>query len=201
MKKVFTLVFALITFGALSQTNYKDSVLEARTLKKEQLLDSQSGILTQTDLDYFRSTNYYEFNDSLLISAVWTKDIGKRFKMPTSTDRKPIYRRYGYLHFEINQKQYTLTVYQNMELRKKPTYKNYYFVPFRDETSGIETYGGGRYLDMYIYDNELNKTIDFNLSYNPYCAYSHLYSCPIPPEENTLSLPIRAGEKTPSYTE
>ena len=83
-----------------------------------------------------------------------------------------------------------------MALRKKKEYKDYLFIPFRDGTSRMETYGGGRYLDLRI---PKGKTIlvDFNLAYNPYCAYSHRYSCPIPPEINTLNVRILAGEKTP----
>ncbi|MDG1428784.1 MAG: DUF1684 domain-containing protein, partial [Crocinitomicaceae bacterium] len=70
------------------------------------------------------------------------------------------------------------------------------FIPFRDKTSRHETYGGGRYLDVQIPDRDMMH-LDFNLAYNPYCAYSHRYSCPIPPEENTLNVSILAGEKTP----
>ena len=77
----------------------------------------------------------------------------------------------------------------------KGYYENYLFIPFRDITSGDETYGGGRYLDFRIPETD-SVTIDFNLSYNPYCAYNHKYSCPIPPAENSLPVKILAGEKT-----
>jgi uncharacterized protein (DUF1684 family) len=83
-----------------------------------------------------------------------------------------------------------------MALRRQKEYKNYLFIPFRDASSNHETYGGGRYLDLQIPDG--NKTIlDLNTVYNPYCVYSHRYSCPIPPAENTLKLSILAGEKVP----
>lgn len=68
-----------------------------------------------------------------------------------------------------------------------------YFVPFRDKTSGRETYGAGRYLDIETSQNGA-VTIDFNQAYNPYCAYNDAYSCPLPPVENWLSVPIEAGE-------
>ena len=84
-------------------------------------------------------------------------------------------------------------------MSKRKGFKDYLFLPFLDATNGIETYGGGRYLDVYIFENQTNIKIDFNLSYNPYCAYSHRYSCPIPPHENTLTVEINAGEKTPIY--
>ncbi|MBP7982432.1 MAG: DUF1684 domain-containing protein, partial [Kaistella sp.] len=72
-------------------------------------------------------------------------------------------------------------------------YEDYLFLPFRDETNGKETYGGGKYIDLRIPDgNEI--VIDFNQSYQPYCAYNaYDYSCPIVPEENFLPLRIEAG--------
>ena len=70
-----------------------------------------------------------------------------------------------------------------------------YFLPFRDATSGKETYGAGRYLDLEPGEGS-TVTIDFNLAYNPYCAYSDAYSCPLPPTENWLQIPITAGELT-----
>jgi hypothetical protein len=67
-------------------------------------------------------------------------------------------------------------------------------VPFADATSGTETYGAGRYLELEHHHGDLYH-VDFNLAYNPWCAYSPNYSCPIPPKENRLQVPIRAGEK------
>jgi uncharacterized protein (DUF1684 family) len=73
------------------------------------------------------------------------------------------------------------------------------FVPFRDATSGAETYGAGRYLDLESEDDG-TYTLDFNLAYNPWCAYAPQYSCPLPPPENWLPFPIEAGEQTPEET-
>ena len=72
------------------------------------------------------------------------------------------------------------------------------FVPFRDATSGRETYGAGRYLEVELVhhaDGAHTATLDFNLAYNPYCAYNPHYSCPIPPGENRLPVAIAAGEQ------
>jgi uncharacterized protein (DUF1684 family) len=85
-------------------------------------------------------------------------------------------------------------VYQNIELVKKPGYEKHLFIPFNDLTNGKETYGGGRFLDVYENGGKV-LIIDFNLAYNPYCAYNHKYSCPVPPESNYLNLKIKAGEK------
>ena len=72
-------------------------------------------------------------------------------------------------------------------------------MPFKDSTTGKETYGAGRYLDIPRQDDD-NYIIDFNLAYNPTCAFSPRYNCPYPPPQNTLKIPIEAGEKSPSST-
>ena len=75
-----------------------------------------------------------------------------------------------------------------------PSDENSLFLPFTDQTNGKELYGGGRYMDVEI---PLSDAIilDFNKAYNPYCACSDRYSCPIPPQENDLQIPILLGEK------
>ena len=79
---------------------------------------------------------------------------------------------------------------------KQEKLREYLFVPFGDATSGFESYGGGRYIEFYISDIKNNKVIiDFNKAYNPYCAYTTGYNCPIPPTENMLTVAITAGEK------
>jgi uncharacterized protein (DUF1684 family) len=69
------------------------------------------------------------------------------------------------------------------------------FLAFGDETSAVESYGAGRYLDIKKVPGSTSITLDFNLAYNPYCAYNDTYSCPLPPKENLLPVAIRAGEK------
>jgi uncharacterized protein (DUF1684 family) len=87
-----------------------------------------------------------------------------------------------------------LTIYQNIDLMNQQGYEDYLFIPFNDLTNGMETYGGGRYLDVQQGEGD-TLTLDFNKAYNPYCAYNPKYSCPIPPDENKLDVEIRAGEK------
>ena len=118
--------------------------------------------------------------------------------MKTTTNRLPEYRKYGELKFSLEGKMLTLSVYQNLELTKKAGFEDYLFIPFTDLTNGDETYGGGRYIDFRM-DQLKEKLVrlDFNRAYNPYCAYSKGYSCPIPPAENLLPVAIRAGVKSP----
>ena len=73
-------------------------------------------------------------------------------------------------------------------------FKKHLFLPFTDLTSGVESYGGGRYIDLEATDKD-TMIVDFNQAYNPYCAYNEKYSCPIVPEENDLKVEIKAGVK------
>src|SRR4029077_12782195 len=104
--------------------------------------------------------------------------------------------KYGLLSFSLHGSLLHLFVYQSEALMKKEEMKEYLFVPFGDATSGFESYGGGRYIDLSISAIKKNRVIlDFNKAYNPYCAYASGYNCPIPPLENLLTVPIVAGEK------
>lgn len=118
------------------------------------------------------------------------------FKMRTSTDRTPEYRKLFKLTFSIRDSVYVLYAYQNVALSEKEEYKNYLFLPFTDKTNGFESYGGGRYIDLLIPETD-TLLLDFNKSYNPYCAYSKKYSCPVPPKENALPVKIEAGILAP----
>ena len=114
--------------------------------------------------------------------------------MPTTTDRMPIYVKYGEAYFELEGQSFKLNIYQNQELITKAEYVDYLFIPFTDATNGETSYGGGRYLDLRIPTGK-TITLNFNKSYNPYCAYNGKYSCPIPPSENDISVAILAGVK------
>jgi uncharacterized protein len=89
-----------------------------------------------------------------------------------------------------------LMVYQSQALLQKAGTRDYLFIPFTDATSGTDSYGAGRYIDGTISDiRNGSLVLDFNKAYNPYCAYSAGYNCPIPPRENDLPVAIRAGER------
>ena len=81
-----------------------------------------------------------------------------------------------------------------MELLDDEEFVDYLFLPFTDLTNGEATYAGGRYIDLAIPDGD-TLIIDFNKSYNPYCAYNKKYSCPIVPKVNHLEIDINAGVK------
>jgi uncharacterized protein (DUF1684 family) len=106
-------------------------------------------------------------------------------QMLTSTGDLRTFTRVGTVSFQVDDQSATLTIFGN---------QHGFFLPFVDAQAGKETYGAGRYLDPEL-TSEGKLVLDFNLAYNPYCAYNENYSCPIPPAENRLSVPIRAGER------
>lgn len=116
------------------------------------------------------------------------------FKMKTTTMRLDEQRIYGTLEFTIDGKKFELPVYQSSSLMKTTAYRDYLFLPFTDLTNGKDTYEGGRYIDLQIPAGD-EIVIDFNKAYNPYCAYSHRFSCPIVPAANRLPVEVKAGIK------
>lgn len=140
---------------------------------------------------------FYPVDKHWRVQAVFEKsDNAGWFGMATSGKTKRQYRVYGTLTFSINDTLVTLNIYQSKDLIASPEYANYLFIPFTDKTSGINSYGGGRYIDLVMTDIKGDSyTIDFNKAYNPYCAYTIGYNCPIPPKENDLPVTVQAGEK------
>lgn len=150
-------------------------------------------VVTGKDKKYFR---FFPANEEYNVNCTFEKitdTVG--FIMNTSAKTQKYYFKYGRLDFTIDDTTYHLFVYQSKDLMQTEKYKNYLFVPFTDATTGDESYGSGRYLEFYIADIQNNQIeLDFNKAYNPYCAYSPNYKCPIPPKENFLPAAIKAGE-------
>ena len=142
----------------------------------------------------FEGLNYYDDNEALVFEVEVERlpDTEPLIDMETSTGDVQPFRRWGRFTFEVDGEEATLTLYSD-------PHGHEFFMPFHDATSGHETYGAGRYLDdnrpglQQLAGNRFE--IDFNYAYNPYCAYNEYYSCPLPPAENWLKVPIRAGEK------
>ncbi len=150
--------------------------------------------LTRDQQKAFEGLDYYDENPDLAFVVHVERFPASEplIVMETSTgDRRP-YRRWGRFSVVVDGEAGQLTIYSD-------PHGDDFFLPFRDATSGKETYGAGRYMDNHrpglrqITDNQIE--IDFNFVYNPYCAYNERFSCPLPPVENWLKIPIRAGEK------
>lgn len=173
----------------------KNEVLKYQNELNQSYFNKETTPLKENELKDFKGLNFYPYNKEFVVKATIEKlENQPIFKMPTSGKNKPNYKRYGILHFTINNENFKLEVYQNLDLMKQKGYENYLFLPFIDETSGNETYGAGRYLDFEIPEsNEI--WLDFNKAYHPYCAYTIGYSCPITPDVNFLKTEILAGVK------
>jgi uncharacterized protein len=114
------------------------------------------------------------------------------FEMPTVSGKTKTFVQYGILHFQLHGKALRLSAYQNLKAAATAAGADDLFIPFRDESSGGKSYGGGRYIDIKI-PKTPNVLLDFNQCYNPYCAYSKGWNCPIPPADNYLLTNVHAG--------
>ncbi|WP_034256211.1 DUF1684 domain-containing protein [Arenibacter latericius] len=142
-----------------------------------------------SSLDFFAPDSSYQ-----VMAKVTRTPEALPFLMPTTTGGRTEEVVYAKLSFTLNGKEHELEVYQNTELMQQANFKDYLFLPFSDLTNGEETYEGGRYLDLAIPKGD-TILLDFNMSYNPYCAYNPKYSCPVVPKQNRLDTHIRAGVK------
>ena len=196
MKKVFFVALFFISISSFCQEKFDVSAVETFQKKLNfEFADKDESPLTDEDRAVFEKLDYFPINNKYFVIAKFTRtDSEKPFEMKTTKERRPIYVKYGELTFTIDEKPFKLNLYKNIELSKKEEYKDYLFLPFSDNTNRKESYIGGRYIDMKIPKGDL-VTIDFNLAYNPYCAYNYKYSCPIVPLENVLDIDINAGVK------
>jgi len=144
--------------------------------------------LTADQRHNFQGLAYFDENPQLVIHAGIDREVDpEEVRMGTSSGEEQVFRRYGQVRFRVDDQPAQLMLYSSED-------SDELFIPFRDATSGHETYGAGRYLEVHAHGDDL--TIDFNYAYNPNCAYDPSWSCPLPPTENWLKVPIRAGEKT-----
>lgn len=167
-----------------------------RARKDAYYRDHENSPLTPEQKEIFEGLSYFPENEELRLVLELDKSgegIGEEITVGTVSGEAKQYIRVGRVHFSVDGTPTTLSVFQNVESGK-------FFVPFRDSTSGKETYAVGRYLDPKAQpDGKL--VIDFNLAYNPMCAYNSGWACPIPPFENMLKVPIKAGEILPHFYE
>ena len=175
----------------MAETNpeaYKAKILEERAAKDEQFKTAEDSPIE--DKEKFHGLHYFQpdlsFRVKANVSPYMNDDKEVIVKYTDGTTDK--YEKYGYANFTIRGETQKLLLLKNESVIS---------VLFRDATSGKETYGGGRYLDYPVSEIKNNVLVlDFNRAYNPYCVYQATYACPIPPAENTMTIPIEAGELT-----
>lgn len=161
--------------------------LEQFRAQKDQFFQTHNqSPLTSEQKQDFTGLNYFPENPELRLEAtieVFPEQIS--VEMQTTTGGTQFYMRFGRFSFTVDGQEVALTLYSNGQD---------FFLPFADALAGTETYPAGRYLEPEA-GADGTVLVDFNLAYNPYCAYNDAWSCPITPPENRLRVPIRAGER------
>jgi uncharacterized protein (DUF1684 family) len=177
--------FSIPTANPVEETGA--DVLKIRRDKDEAFKNGEESPIK--DKSAFQGLKYYSFNKDYIVDFVLERAEKAKtveLKMTDGTTEKLIL--FGNLKGEIGGFTLTLLLYQHED--------GNFFLPFKDKTAPTETYGGGRFLDLPLTNVKNNRLrVDFNLAYNPYCAYNEDFACPIPPAENTLPIRIEAGEK------
>lgn len=176
------------------EQQYVREIEQYRENKIQGMLKSPGFPLEKKD---FEGLNYFEVEPAFnILAEIQILENEPEFEMLTYAGTTATYQRFALALFLVEGEAVQLALYRNVNLSKDPQYENHLFLPMKDLTSGELTYGGGRYLDLSQKDIQDGKLwIDFNKLYNPYCAYSDGYRCPIPPDENQIEISILAGEK------
>ena len=195
MKKL-SFLFLILSLFLNAQTE-KENIASIKKFQKElntEYLNPKESPLRGDNLKNFKQHPFFPINLKYRVTAKFVKTENPvPFELPTSSGKFKQYQEYGKATFELDGKSFTLTLYQSLDLMKMEKYKDHLFLPFRDETNEKETYGGGKYMDLKIPSGK-EIVLDFNQSYQPYCAYNAFdYNCPIVPVENKLPIRIEAG--------
>ena len=193
-KKLFAAALITFSLAGYSQNLIQENK-EWRKVQNEEFRHEEHSPMEEKDRENFDSLAFFPIEEKFRVKAYLTLTPDSLpFKMKTSTDRLPDYRQWAIASFVIDGRTFNLPIYQSLRLLNKPGLEDYLFVPFTDLTNGTETYGGGRYIETHLPKGD-TLIIDFNKAFNPYCAYSYRYSCPIPPKANHLDIEIKAGTK------
>jgi uncharacterized protein (DUF1684 family) len=171
----------------------EQQVLKWRKERDEFFKSHQRSPLTLQEKKNFKGLKYYPFDSKYVFYGPierYILHVNNPKYYATFLTNKGInkrYIRYGKFHFVFNGKEYMIEIYKSI-------LSDFLFIPFKDKTNEKETYEGGRYIDAEILP-EYKMVLDFNLAYNPSCAYNEKFVCVLPPKENMLGIEIQAGEK------
>jgi uncharacterized protein (DUF1684 family) len=189
------LILLLFIGPATFAQSYAEQIASHRANYKADFLKEKFSPIKENDLQHL---HFFEPDSTYKVTAKVKNLKGEKvFNMPTHDGSSKEFVRYALVSFTLNGKPVEMTLYKSIALGANPLYKDLLFLPFTDLTTSKETYGGGRYIDLSLKEIKRgNLEIDFNKAYNPYCAYSDGFRCPVPPQENDLPIAINAGEKS-----
>lgn len=199
-KNVILLLIVSVVLGTILYTLYgsKDQTAYVTMIKKKR---DEIDVFMKTspdspfgeNLSAYKGLNYFPADLKFKVTASLTPIQNKKQVLLTTSDGKEErYMEFAWAEFDLSGFRNKLLI---LEMVDEGPSRGKLFLAFGDRTSGEDTYGAGRYLDVDRTQGSNSITLDFNLAYNPYCAYSDKFSCPLPPSENLLVIPISAGEK------
>ncbi len=192
MKYLLLGLILLLSCSSQKKSAYPPDILSFQNELRTQFENPDTSPLKGEEFQYFKGITFFPIDLKYrVVAKMVPSEIEEFIEFTTSNNDLQTYKLYGKLYFQIDDEPLELTAYQ-------PTthdeYEDYLFIPYNDLTNGLNSYGGGRYIDLNVRDIQKESVVlDFNKSYNPYCAYSQYYSCPIPPANNYLNTEILAG--------
>jgi uncharacterized protein (DUF1684 family) len=195
--KKLILIILLTPFSTLAQQDSAvPEILKFQEALNAEYRDAKTSPLKGKALKKFKKHDFFPIDLQYRVEATLAvTNESSFFPMKTSSQVLKEHRIYGILKFALKGKVFEVPVYQSKMLMAVEKYKDYLFFPFTDSTNGNLTYAAGRYIELSIPKQGNKITLDFNQAYNPYCAYSDGYSCPIVPSDNHLDMDILAGVK------
>jgi len=199
-KQIITLVAVIVVVitifyafqGSQDDVAYKEEVEKERKEKDRFMRTSPESPFVSSK-DEFTGLNYFPPDIRYrIIANLQPIEQKKAVVLATNDGAEQRYIEYAYAEFKLDGVSNKLLI---LEITDMGPTRGKLFLAFGDETSAAETYGAGRYLDLTKTPGSTTIKLDFNHAYNPYCAYNNTFSCPLPPRENILSIPIKAGER------
>lgn len=177
--------------GSQDETAYVEKIKKEREEKDRFMRNSRESPFAKSE-DSYSGLNYFPPDVTYrVIANLEPIQQKKTVILGTNDGKEQRYIEYAYANFKLHGKDNRLLI---LEIADMGPFRGKLFLAFGDETSARETYGAGRYLDVTKSPGSSTIELDFNLAYNPYCAYNESFTCPLPPRENILGIPIKAGE-------
>jgi uncharacterized protein (DUF1684 family) len=190
---MFIFLYSFLASSSFAQ-NYAQSLIKERSNEKIALTEGNRAPLKSDELIYIR---HFQPDSTWIIEGI-VEYIADTTSIPfqTSSGKIKYFEKRALIRFQKGSEEFRLTAYRNVKDRGNAEREASLFIPFTDRSNGNTTYEGGRYLDVSANDIKAGKLlVDFNRCYNPYCAYSTGFNCPVPPAENRLSIEIPVGEQ------
>lgn len=195
--KIYVVFICYLFINCTKGDNYKEEIKQFQYALNVQFSDPRVSPLKKEDMHTFEFLEFFEVDENYKVNAKFelTPD-SPLIEMQTNTERIAYFKKYGIAKFNMNGKDLSLSIYKEQTMNTGFEISDNLFLPFKDLTNEITTYGGGRYINIdYPNLEESTIEIDFNKAYNPYCIYNNDFSCPITPSENYLGVEILAGMK------